>query len=698
MIVSDSQFTLQNGVTGGRGTRSDPFLIEGWSIAAPDGQAAIRIASTTAYFSVRHVQLLNAQPGIYLTGISNGQIENSTFLGSSFGIRIESSTNILISGNNISGYYGGVYVADGLSASQTTGLRITNNTFSGAGAVVDSSQSAPSHLNITGNTFLSTEVSTSAYGAIVIRNNITGSPSVLGGGLTVEGNSSFVSDNLVSGGDIQVWGSGTIVKNNRADRILLYAATRIILSDNVLTGALLIPTFHPFDTPPFYDSHIMTGNTVNGKPLIYLAKCSGASIDGALVGEVILASCTNVRVANLRLSGGDEGIMMVYVHQGSVLGNSLSGNIFRGIEILHSSNLQISKNNFTGTEASISDTDNMTMTGNHVMSGNVPANVTIARGNSITVSNNTLEGGTRATALTLADVTSATVAGNWVSDSEKGVLVDGANGLNITENNIVRNRLGLTLSMGTINGIFNGEIYHNNFVDNVEHQAAYYPQVLTAFDNGYPSGGNYWSDYRSVDNCSGLQQNICTGPDGIGDRPYTGIWELTYLNGRGNPGTLLDRYPLVSPYGTFSWDSVAPIWPIGSRLTVSIVNSTSLRLEWTSAIDDAWVSGYRVYQDNTLLTNLPRYVQNYTVAHLSPGSTHMFKVEAGDPSQNWSTDGPSATATLPQTGTPPTRNPPSATQPVSTMSWLMDHWYVGIITASIGISAVGVSLIQRRRR
>ena len=681
-IIGNSGFTQPNGVTGGAGTRSDPYLIEGWSIVAANGQAAIEIDSTTAYFLIVHVQFLNAQPGVYLKGVANGAIENSTLMNSNFGIRVESSISITISGNNISGSFDGVYVGDILSAPQTTGLTISNNTFSTAGAVVDSSQSIPSKLNITGNTFLSTGLSTTSYAATVVRNKITG------GGLTVEGNSSVVTDNLVTGGDVQVWGSRTIVRNNRTDRILLNAATEVTLSDNVITRGVLIPTFSPFDTPPFYDSHIMSGNSVDGKPLVYFARCSGASVDGTTVGEVIVASCANVRMTNLRLSGADEGIIMVYVHQGSIVGNNLFGDVFRGIDILHSSDIQMSTNRFNGTTVSIFDTDNVTLTSNLGIGGQSSPMVIISGGSGISVSNNTLEGDT-GTALNLVDVTNATLAGNWVSDSGNGIVVSGANGLNITANNLVRNGVGLTLDLGSLNGIFNSVIYHNNFVDNSQHQAAYWPQVAAAFDNGYPSGGNYWSDYVAIDSCSGPQQNICSGPDGIGDKPYARIWEFHY--GRlGGFGTLLDNYPLVSPYGSFSWDTVPPSWSSGSKLTVSIVNSTSLALQWTRAVDDTWVSGYRVYQDDTLVASLPRYVQNYTVGGLTQGSMHMFRVEAGDPAGSWSTNGPSASATLPQTGT-------STNQPLSIMAWWMEHWYLGMLMGGSAVLAVaGIFLVRRK--
>jgi hypothetical protein len=39
------------------------------------------------------------------------------------------------------------------------------------------------------------------------------------------------------------------------------------------------------------------------------------------------------------------------------------------------------------------------------------------------------------------------------------------------------------------------------------------------WSDGYPSGGNYWSDYTGKDLKSGPYQNV-TGSDGIGDTPY----------------------------------------------------------------------------------------------------------------------------------------------------------------------------------
>jgi len=56
------------------------------------------------------------------------------------------------------------------------------------------------------------------------------------------------------------------------------------------------------------------------------------------------------------------------------------------------------------------------------------------------------------------------------------------------------------------------------------------------WDNGYPSGGNYWSDYNGTDLYCGPHQNE-TGSDGIGDKPYM------------IDGNNTDRYPLIYPHG-----------------------------------------------------------------------------------------------------------------------------------------------------
>jgi len=76
----------------------------------------------------------------------------------------------------------------------------------------------------------------------------------------------------------------------------------------------------------------------------------------------------------------------------------------------------------------------------------------------------------------------------------------------------------------------NNTIYHNNLIDNVR-QA--YDAGNNTWDNGYPSGGNYWSDFDEPS--EGAYDN---NSDGIVDTPYS-------IPGGSNQ----DRYPLMTPYG-----------------------------------------------------------------------------------------------------------------------------------------------------
>jgi parallel beta-helix repeat protein len=153
-----------------------------------------------------------------------------------------------------------------------------------------------------------------------------------------------------------------------------------------------------------------------------------------------------------------------------------------------------------------------------------------------------------------------TISGNYITNSSRGIFVIDSSSYNsISGNNITANRdigIGLYVSSSynsisgnniTNNGYnppqegygiyldssSSNSIFHNNFTNNA-HQA-YSQNSVNVWDDGYPSGGNYWSDYNGVDLYRGPFQNE-TGSDGIGDFPYT--------IGANNQ----DNYPIMKPY------------------------------------------------------------------------------------------------------------------------------------------------------
>jgi parallel beta-helix repeat protein len=145
------------------------------------------------------------------------------------------------------------------------------------------------------------------------------------------------------------------------------------------------------------------------------------------------------------------------------------------------------------------------------------------------------------------------IGNNITGNSLAGVWIAGSSSDTVTENNIVVNSLGINLQSSS-----NDSIYHNNFVDNPT-QTSIYDSPGT-WDNGYPSGGNYWSDYAGSDNYSGPNQNQ-PGKDGIGDTPY---------NSSENDQ---DRYPLMQAWTNISVQSVSPSKTVvgqGQNVTITV--------------------------------------------------------------------------------------------------------------------------------
>jgi len=225
--------------------------------------------------------------------------------------------------------------------------------------------------------------------------------------------------------------SNSIIGNsitNNVDGIYLYGSSNNCIIGNVFVANGLVVN----------DSYmnVVEGNTVNGRPLVYLEGVSNYTVADA--GQVILFKCKNIRVENLNLSAASIGVQLLETNNTIIMGNSITNNEY-GIRLFNSFN-------------------------------------TIIIGNSIT--------------------------NNWY-----GILLEGSS---------------------------SNSIYHNNFINNMI-QARAVDEYANFWDDGYPSGGNYWSEYAGADLYSGPYQNE-TGSDGIGDTPYV-------INANN-----VDHYPLMTPY------------------------------------------------------------------------------------------------------------------------------------------------------
>ena len=139
-------------------------------------------------------------------------------------------------------------------------------------------------------------------------------------------------------------------------------------------------------------------------------------------------------------------------------------------------------------------------------------------------------------------------------------------------------------------------IYHNAFVNSTPMNV----YGTAVWNDSYPTGGNYWSEYTGVDHCSGPLQDVCTGPDGIGDTPF--------VVGANN----IDHYPLMSMPGPFDYppaamfviSSSSPYAPATVRVDASgswdlETAASSLQVRWDWNGDGVWDTAWSTIKTAT---------------------------------------------------------------------------------------------------
>lgn len=278
---------------------------------------------------------------------------------------------------------------------------------------------------------------------------------------------------------------------------------------------------------------------------------------------------------------GNEGIQLTVSHRNLICWNNVTGG--GNIAIGSSANNTIHENGISGTKIAI----NLENCVNNTLSENSITCCTQGIFLSNSAQNSILRNHVTETKISIAFGRSChnSICGNHVENNSEGItLVDSSDNNSASENIVIRNRFGLSILQSYNNtvtanqlesnselGIWlcltsdnmlqkntfsnnskglvlfmasRNSICHNNFVNNTRnvYEHAYdNPNVaesLNVWDDDYPSGGNYWSDYDGNDLFSGLYQNE-TGSDGIGDHPHS----IGQIN--------TDRYPLMAPITDF---------------------------------------------------------------------------------------------------------------------------------------------------
>jgi parallel beta-helix repeat protein len=306
---------------------------------------------------------------------------------------------------------------------------------------------------------------------------------------------------------------------------------------------------------------VIANNSIsyNGENGIWMYLSDGSLITGNaatdnFVGGIVIYITTGAEITDNDVSNSGHGISLWGSDDIRISGNTATDCI-SSIGLEKSKNISVSDNVMVGGGIYFNIEQNMLANWNthdidasntvngkpvyywkNVEGGEIPANagqVILANSTGVVVSHQEIEN--VFAGVEIGYSSNNTIHNNTVSDGFLGMFLDHSD-----NNTIINNTVSSNVYFGILLGYSNGnEIYHNSFIDNVNQSIDAYG--TNSWDDGYPSGGNYWSNYTGIDEKSGPNQDQLGG-DGLGDTPYI-------ILGAANP----DRYPLMSPIDEPPW-------------------------------------------------------------------------------------------------------------------------------------------------
>ncbi len=266
-----------------------------------------------------------------------------------------------------------------------------------------------------------------------------------------------------------------------------------------------------------------------------------------------LYSSSNNNISGNNITENNYGISLSFSHNTTISGNNITATNYGGMSIVTSNNNSISGNSITETQSGIvlSVSSYNSISGNNIAKNEYGIFVEFCSNNSISgntltenneygirldylgntsISGNNITNNSNAKGVWFFATSGNSISGNTITKNEYGIRLASSDNNSISGNNIARNHYGIWIASSN-----NNSIYHNSFVHNIE-------QVIFAllntwtniWDDGYPSGGNYWSDYEE-------RYPNATELDG------SGIWDTPYVIDEINR----DKYPIIPELTSF---------------------------------------------------------------------------------------------------------------------------------------------------
>ena len=437
-ISGNFNFSPPNGVTGGSGTPSDPYIIEGWEINASSDHG-IEIRFTDVHFVIRNVHIHSgnstSMSGIVLNNVANALVENVTAWDNNIGIYLSYSTNVSI-----------------------VGAELTDNGGRGVG-FVHSSNSTVSSSTISRNRGEGLHLASQSDNNTFIDNAVEDNE-LDGIPLGFSHNNTFVNN--------------TISSNGRYG-IHFFRSRNITMISNVMAENGI----HIFglDVEDWNTHSIDISNAVNGKTVYYWKNLLGGTVP-ADAGQVILANCTDITVENQNVSNASVGIELGFSSGNVVADNTASFNQ-HGISLYRSD-----QNTITGNTALTNQwegivlelSNNNTLSGNNASLDNNQGIQLIRSDNNTITDNVAIRNSWHGiySGINIFDSTGNEVTGNFLYRNDFGIRLSNTVGNLVQENNasinynwgIMAGGSGDTIKNNTLIGNYLDAIYVTHSTNN----------------------------------------------------------------------------------------------------------------------------------------------------------------------------------------------------------------------------------------